>query len=284
MQNILPDTDSLTGGDQQRVVTVKLGGSTTDERSVIEQLSQDVAHLKQSGYSFIIVHGGGKEISREMDARGIRPKKVAGLRITDDATMEAVEIVMNRMNDEICGIMRSLGLSAVKVIGADGLLICDRKELAPSEEDGKEVLVDLKRVGAVRQVRSEILSEILRQGKVPVVAPYGQGDNGLSLNVNADTAAGSIAGATSKELILLTDVEGVALSDAEGRLADALTVAETRDLIDRGIIHGGMIPKIEACIHAIQCGVSTARIVNGFTDHPLRKVFSDNSIGTKILP
>jgi len=219
-----------------------------------------------------------------MAARGIMPKTVAGLRVTDDATMAVVENVMNQMNDEICGIMRSIGLFAVKVIGAEGLLICDKKEPVPSEEDGKTVLVDLKRVGAVRQVKSEILSDILRQRKVPVVAPYGMGNNGMTLNVNADTAAGSIAGATSDELILLTDVEGVVVSEIEGRLAHTLTVAETRGLINRGVIHGGMLPKIEACIHAIQCGVSAARIVNGFADHPLKRALSENSIGTKILP
>lgn len=284
MQNILPDAAGATDGDQQHIVTVKLGGSTTDERGVIEHLSQDVAQLRQAGYTFIIVHGGGKEISREMDARGIRPKKVAGLRITDDATMEVVELVMNRMNDQICSIMRSLGLPAVKVIGADGLLICDRKGPVPSEENGENVPVDLKRVGSVRQVRPEVLSDIIGQGKVPIVAPYGRGDDGMALNVNADTAAGSIAGATSEELILLTDVDGVVLSAAEGRLAETLTIAETMELIDSGTIHGGMIPKIEACIHAIRCGVSAARIVNGFADHPLKRTFSEDSIGTKIIP
>ncbi|HDP96154.1 MAG TPA: acetylglutamate kinase [Euryarchaeota archaeon] len=284
MQNILPDTAGLMNGGQQHSITVKLGGSTTDERRVIEQLSQDVAQLLQSGYAFIIVHGGGKEISRVMDERGIRPRKVAGLRVTDDATMAVVEQVMNKMNDEICSVMRSIGLSAVKVIGAEGLLICDRKGPVQAEESGKTVSVDLMRVGTVRHVKSEILSEILRQGKVPVVAPYGQGDDGMTLNVNADTAAGSIAGATSEELILLTDVDGVVASRAEGRPAHTLTVAETRDLIDKGVIHGGMLPKIEACIHAIECGVSAARIVNGFADHPLKRALSENSIGTKISP
>lgn len=267
-----------------RTVTVKLGGSAIDDEKVIHELAEDVAALLESGFRFIIVHGGGKAISREMEAAGISPVKVAGLRVTDDATMTVVEQVMIRINEKICAIFRQHGVVAKSVLGASGLLSCVRLSVSRRSDDGTDEPIDLGRVGRVRSVNPIELNEILSRGGTAIVAPYGRDDSGQTLNINADTAAGSIAGATSEEFVLITDVDGVRLQgDSCAQIAETLNIQEIERLIDGGVIREGMLPKVEACVHAIESGVKIARIVNGFGAAPLRSALSEQHKGTSIV-
>lgn len=268
-----------------RVVTVKLGGSAMDDEIVVHQLAEDISFLISPQLNFIVVHGGGKEISREMEIQGIKTVKVAGLRITDDATMAIVERVMSRINDRICGIFAEHSVRTEKVMGSDGLLLC--KKLAPVaiSQKGQKEHVDLGRVGEVERVFPEPLRRIIGKSIVPIVAPLGRSSDGLALNVNADTAAGSIAGASSDEFILLTDVEGVIVPGTDVvRVAESLRISDIRKLIEVGVIREGMLPKVEACIHAIESGVKSAMIINGLGDHPLKAALAGERIGTRILP
>lgn len=270
-------TESASG----KIITVKLGGSTADAETVLHQMAEDIAHLAKDNISFMIVHGGGKDISREMQAAGIEPVKIQGLRVTDDKTMTIVEKVMNQVNEHIREILIAHGIGAVKVIGSDGLLSCEKKKLfnAIGEETIREV--DLGRVGDNASVSAKFLEPIIAAGKIPVIAPIGRGPDGATLNINADTAAGSIAGAGADELIFLTDVDGILL-DEKQQIVKSLTVFEAKELMREKIIQGGMIPKIEACIHALNNGVQITRIMNGFADHPLEAAASKSAIGTII--
>jgi len=270
----------LTNYRKRRIVTVKLGGSAMDDEKVIRQLAEDMHQLMSDNLAFVIVHGGGKAITREMDAAGVTPMKIAGLRITDDATMTVVETVMIRINKHVCDVLNSLGVLAESVIGADGLLLCEKAPPADASDDR----IDLGRVGSVCEVNAEILMKIIAKNHVPVIAPFGKDASGTKLNVNADTAAGSIAGACSDEFILLTDVDGIYVgSHVDGEPMVELTLREIEELTQKGIIKDGMIPKTEACAHALKSGVELARIVNGLKDHPLLAIFSDNPVGTRII-
>lgn len=267
-----------------KIITVKLGGSTMDDRRVIRHLAEDVSYLQGKGLKFVIVHGGGKEISRRMAKAGVAPKKISGLRITDDRTMNIVEQVMKDTNDEVCAIFRNAGTSPEAIIGSDGLLICERKPPVAVKRGSSEEFVDLGRVGTVVRIESDIVFASIGKGYVPIIAPLGRDESGITLNVNADTAAGCIAGSCSEEFILLTDVDGIMLPvSGQIKLAKELRMQEIQELVAKGIITEGMLPKTEACMRALVSGVKMARIVNGMTDHALKAALSDNPPGTRIL-
>jgi len=264
---------------------VKLGGSAMDEESVIHVLAEDISSLLKQKLMFVIVHGGGKEISREMEVAGIVPIKVGGLRVTDAATMDIVERVMGRINERICQIFQEHGVKAEKVAGSDGLL--QSKKLPPMavHKGGVKRLVDLGMVGFVEKVHPEKLEALMGSGIIPIVSPIGRTAEGQVLNVNADTAAGSIAGACAEEFILLTDVEGVIVPGTDGpRIAEKLTLHQINKLIDARAIREGMLPKLEACVSAIENGVKSTRIVYGLGEHPLLDAMSPEPIGTQIVP
>jgi acetylglutamate kinase len=275
----------LAGHGYEKVLTVKLGGSTMDEESVIHALADDILSLLKRRIAVVIVHGGGKEISREMQNAGIATVKVGGLRVTDDATMAVVEKVMERINDRMCRILQEHSVEAQKVIGADGLLLCKKLPPMTVHEGGVKKQVDLGRVGFVEKVDPEILTTLIEHGAVPVVSPIGRTPDGQVINVNADTAAGSIAGACADEFILLTDVEGVIVPGTDGpRIASKLDLHQVNKFIDAGVIREGMMPKVEACVNAIENGVKSARIVYGLGEHPLLEAMSPEPIGTQIVP
>jgi acetylglutamate kinase len=273
----------LSQHSNRKIVTVKLGGSTMDDERAIRYLAEDVVYLQGKDLRFAIVHGGGKEITRRMADAGLTPKKVAGLRITDDATMEIVEEVMREANKEICSIFRSVGVVPEPISGADGLLVCERKPPVLVDDGGSKKFVDLGRVGQVVRVESHIVLEAIERGRVPIIAPIGKDKSGMTLNINADTAAGSIAGACSEGFVLLTDVDGIYIPGPNGaQLAPELRISEIQDLVAKGIIKEGMLPKTEACVHAINSGVKTAWIANGLKRYALRSVLSGQDHGTKI--
>ena len=239
---------------------LKFGGNAISGREDMERLSREVAQLVSDGSKVVLVHGGGPEISAEMERRGMSPKKVAGLRVTDADSLEVAEIVLRRINSEMTGCLVGCGLEAVGIPGYF-CTICTRKP--PVEIDGQTV--DLGLVGEVDSVDPSAIMDLLDQGIVPVVYPIGKDGEGRMLNVNADTmAAGIAAGIGADEMVAITDVPGILrdVSDPSS-LIEELDLAEVDRLIADGTISGGMLPKVEACRKALEAGAGAVRMVNG---------------------
>jgi acetylglutamate kinase len=257
-----------------KTVVIKYGGSAISqaERGTF---AVDAVLLKYIGLRPVIVHGGGPQIGATLERLGKRSTFVDGLRVTDDETMEVVEMVLcGKVNREIVALVQEGGGRAVGLTGNDGNMIRVTQRL----EDDR----DLGRVGRVVHVDPAPITAVAASGFVPVIAPIGVDDRGVTHNVNADEAAGAIAAALRAEkLILLTDVAGVL--DAEGRLVPALSAEEARKRMAEGTIRGGMIPKVECCIAALEAGVASAHIVDGRIEHALLlEIFTDGGVGTLI--
>ena len=257
-----------------KTVVIKYGGSTmstAESRAV----AVDAVLLKYIGLRPVIVHGGGPQIGAALERLGKKSTFVDGLRVTDDETMEVVEMVLGgTVNREIVSLVQEGGGRAVGLTGNDGNMIRVTQRLEPDR--------DLGRVGRVVRVDPAPIVAVASAGFVPVIAPIGVDERGVTHNVNADEAAGAIAAALSAEkLILLTDVEGV--KDAGGGLLPVLSVEQARKHIAEGTIRGGMIPKVECCIAALDAGVASAHIVDGRTQHALLlEIFTDRGVGTLI--
>ena len=246
------------------IYLLKFGGNAIGGRKDLDRLSNEIAGLIKEGAKIVVVHGGGPEINAALEKKGIVPKKVAGLRITDDATMEVVEETLKGINAEV---VDSLTKAGVTTIGIPGYHVtsCKKKEPYTALEDGKEVTVDLQNVGDVEEAFPEVIEDLLKAGVTPVVYPIGADDKGKHLNINADTmASGIAAGIKCKEMIQITDVPGILLdiNDPSSK-QNVLTLAQVDDLIAKGIISGGMVPKVEACRKALNAGVAKVRMVNG---------------------
>ncbi len=239
---------------------LKFGGNAIRGHDDMMRLSKEVAELVQEGCKVILVHGGGPEISEEMERRGMVPKKVSGVRVTDADSLEVAEVVLRRINSDMVSCLIENGLDA---IGMPGYLctVCTRK--APLVVDGEEV--DLGLVGEVSDTDPSSLEDLLAQGIVPVIYPIGKDADGRMLNVNADTmAAGIAAGAGCMEMVTITDVPGILMDvhDPSSKL-DTVSLARIDELIADGTISGGMIPKVEACRKALEAGAGAVRMVNG---------------------
>jgi acetylglutamate kinase len=257
-----------------KTVVIKYGGSTLS-KSESGLFAVDAVLLKYIGLRPVIVHGGGPQIGATLERLGKRSTFVDGLRVTDDETMEVVEMVLGgKVNREIVSLVQEAGGRAVGLTGNDGNMIRVTQRL----EDDR----DLGRVGRVVSVDPEPIVAVAAAGFVPVIAPIGVDERGVTHNVNADEAAGAIAAALAAEkLILLTDVEGV--RDAAGNLLPVLTAEEARKHVAEGTIRGGMIPKVECCIAALEAGVASAHIVDGRIEHALLlEIFTDRGVGTLI--
>jgi acetylglutamate kinase len=256
-----------------RTVVIKYGGAAMKDAALRASFAVDVVLLKQIGVRPVIVHGGGPQIGALLERLGRQSTFVDGLRVTDDETMEVVEMVLGgTVNREIVALVQQGGGQAVGLTGSDGGLIRARRR----HKDGQ----DIGRVGEVVAVDPAVIEAVAEKGFIPVVAPIGVGDDGLTYNVNADEAAGAIAQALRAEkLILLTDVAGVL--DAEGRLIRELSREQAREQMAGGAIRGGMIPKLECCIAALQGGVARAHVVDGRVEHAiLLEIFTDSGVGT----
>jgi len=232
----------------------------------------------------VVVHGGGPQISRTLQQMGIQSTFRGGHRVTDDATMDVVEMVLGgQINSEIVGLISEEGGRAVGLSGKDAQLVTARRK-APVQvtEDGQSVSADLGRVGVIDRVRPQLLKDLFDKGYIPVVAPIAKAENGEALNVNADTAAGKIAAAlAAAKFVLMTDVEGV--KDQNGELIRSLRAREAKSLIDSGVISGGMIPKVECALAAVDGGVEKVHIVDGRVMHALLlEIFTDEGIGSEI--
>lgn len=262
----------------RKVIVVKYGGSAMVDEELKKRVIQDVTLLKLVGFKPIIVHGGGKDISRMVERVGMTPQFVNGLRVTDAETMEIVEMVLNRVNKGLVQLVESLGVRAIGISGKDGgLLQVDKKY-----SDGK----DIGFVGQVKKVNAEILWDLLEKDFLPVICTVGLDDEFNSYNINADDAACAIAQAMEAEkLAFLTDIEGVYKDPKDPEtLISELTVSEAKDLITDGYIGGGMLPKLQNCIDAIESGVSRVHILDGRIPHCLLlEIFTNKGIGTAIL-
>jgi len=258
-----------------KTIVVKYGGHAMMDKELKASFARDMVLLKYIGIRLVIVHGGGPQIDTTLQAMGRTSNFVEGRRVTDDATMEVVEMVLaGSINQEIVGLVEQSGGRAIGLTGRDGHMLRVRRRL----QEGR----DLGRVGEIVEVDPTPIAAVAQAGFVPVVAPLGVDTSGLTYNVNADEAAGAIARALQAEkLILLTDVEGV--KDAGGQLVRRLTVAEARKLIEEGTIAGGMIPKIQCCVEALGGGVARSHIVDGRQLHAvLLEIFTDFGVGTLI--
>jgi acetylglutamate kinase len=268
-----------------RNIVVKYGGHAM-ENGVSENFAQDIVLMKMTGIDPIVVHGGGPQIGSMLARLQIPSTFVDGLRVTDKAAIEVVEMVLTgTINKQIVSGINAAGGRAVGISGKDGILVIARK-LERMKMDPKTLQsrpVDLGFVGVPEKVNAEVLSTIINSDLIPVVAPIGVGAKGETYNINADTVAGAVAGAmTAARLLLLTDVEGVL--DSDGKLIPHLTVAEARALIADGTISGGMIPKIETAIEAVEAGVSGAVILDGRIPHVLLlELFTEHGAGTMIV-
>jgi len=258
-----------------QTIVIKYGGSAMTEPDLRASFAVDVVLLKYIGLRPVIVHGGGPQIAETLVRLGIESSFVDGLRVTDDATMEVVEMVLGgKVNPEIVALVEQGGGRAIGLTGGDGGMIQVTKRL---HEDR-----DLGRVGEVVSVDPAAIAAVAEAGFVPVIAPIGVDADGVTHNVNADEAAGAVARALHAEkFILLTDVEGV--KDAQGRVISRLGVEEARKLIEVGTVREGMIPKIRCCIEALEDGVSSATILDGRVLHAvLLEIFTDGGVGTLI--
>ena len=262
----------------RKVIVVKYGGSAMVDENLKNQVIQDVTLLKLVGFKPIIVHGGGKEISRWVEKAGMEPEFVNGLRKTDAPTMEVAEMVLNRVNKSLVQRVQSLGVNAIGISGKDGGLLQVEKKLSNGQDIGF--------VGEVKNVNPRILWDMLENDFLPIVCPIGLDDDFETYNINADDAACAIAEAMGAEkLAFLTDIEGVYKDPKDSStLISELTVSEAKELISDGYIGGGMLPKLNNCISAIEKGVSRVHILDGRIAHCLLlEIFTNKGIGTAII-
>ena len=264
---------------------VKYGGHAMGQEHLARDFARDVVLLQQVGIDVIVVHGGGPQIKAMLDRLDIKSNFVDGLRVTDAATVEVVEMVLaGKINKEIVGAIQAAGGKAVGISGKDARLL-QAERLTRTRRDpatGAEEQVDLGFVGDPKLVDRSILDVLAGSGIMPVVAPVGAGADGQTYNINADTAAGAIAGAIkAKRLLMLTDVAGVL--DGEKKLLSWISVDRAKALIADGTISGGMIPKVETCLDAVEQGVEAATILDGRVPHALLlELFTEHGIGTQI--
>lgn len=262
----------------RKIIVVKYGGSAMVDDELKRRVIQDVTLLKLVGFKPIIVHGGGKEISKWVSKAGMEPKFINGLRVTDEQTMEIAEMVLNRVGKSLVSMVQELGVNAIGISGKDGKLLKVEKKLAGGEDVGF--------VGEVTEVNAKVLFDLLEKDFLPIVCPIGLDDEYNTYNINADDAACAIAKAVNAEkLAFLTDIEGVYRDpDDKSTLISELYVSEAYELLKSGNIGGGMLPKLNNCIDAIENGVSRVHILDGRIPHCLLlEIFTNKGIGTAIL-
>ena len=272
---------------ENHTVVVKYGGHAMGDAYLGEAFARDIALLKQSGINPIVVHGGGPQIGQMLEKMQIKSRFEGGLRVTDEQTMKIVEMVLaGSINKEIVAMINAAGEWAIGLCGKDGnMVFAEKAKKTVTDPDSNiERVLDLGFVGEIIGVDRTVLDLLARSEMIPVIAPVAPGRDGHTYNINADTFAGAIAGALgAKRLLFLTDVPGV--MDKNKEVQGELTVAQCKAMIADGTIAGGMIPKVETCIHAIEKGVEGVVILNGKTPHAvLLELFTEHGAGTLILP
>lgn len=270
-----------------KTIVIKYGGHAMVNEDLKKAVMQDVILMKLVGMHPVVVHGGGPEITGMLKRLNIESNFVGGLRITDEATMEIVEMVLvGKLNKEIVALINRLGGKAVGLSGKDANLIEAKQKLGKVRgEDGKVDLVDIGFVGDVTRINPGLVQNLMAEGYIPVVSPVGVGESGESYNINADYVAGELAASLKADkLILLTDVQGI-FEDFNDRdsLISELRLDDITGKISSGVISGGMIPKVECCADAINGGVNSAHIIDGRIPHSLLlEIFTDRGIGTMV--
>lgn len=270
-----------------KTVVIKYGGHAMTEESLKKAVLTDLVLMKYVGINPVVVHGGGPEINSMLKRLNISSQFINGLRVTDRATMEIVEMILaGKINKELVALLNTLGGRAVGLCGKDaGLFLARRKTAFAGNPGETKNAVDIGFVGEIERVDPELVITLLKENYIPVIAPVAAGADGESYNINADHAAGELAAALKAEkLVLLTDVEGVLKNMADkDSLLSVIKVKEVSQLISEGTINGGMIPKVECCVSAINGGVKTTHILDGRLSHSiLLEVFTDKGIGTMV--
>ena len=261
----------------RKIIVVKYGGSAMLDEQLKENVIKDVVLLKLVGFKPIIVHGGGKDISKWVSKAGMEPKFINGLRVTDAPTMEIAEMVLNRVNKSLVQMVEKLGVHAVGISGKDGGLLKVQKRIS----GGK----DLGFVGEITEVNPKVIMDLLEKDFLPIICPIGYDDNYDSYNINADDAACAIASAVHAEkLAFLTDTEGVfRVFEDKDSFIPTMTVTEAEEFVASGAATGGMLPKLTNCIQALMDGVSRVHILDGRIAHCLLlEIFTNRGIGTAI--
>jgi acetylglutamate kinase len=269
-----------------KTIVIKYGGHAMVDNDLKDKFAQDIVMMKYIGINPVVVHGGGPQIGELLKKFGKESKFIQGMRVTDEETMNIVEMVLvGTVNKEIVRLINRHGGNAVGLSGKDGNLISAEKYYL-NEEKAKHTppeIIDIGLVGKVKSINSSLIMSLTQNNFIPVIAPTGIGDNGETYNINADVVAGEIASALKAEkLLLLTDVPGVLGKDK--KLINTMTNKEALKLIDSGIVEGGMFPKIKCCLKALKGGVQKAHIIDGRLKHAvLLEVFTDKGIGTEIV-
>jgi acetylglutamate kinase len=267
-----------------QTVVIKYGGNAMIDETLKQSFARSVVLLKYVGVNPIIVHGGGPQIGKMLKALNIESHFRQGLRVTDDATMDVVEMVLvGKVNKEIVNLINLAGGRAVGLSGKDGMLIrAEKKELAVESADAPPEIIDLGMVGEVTSIETSVLKSLMATGIIPVIAPVGVDDEGRTYNINADSVAGAVAGAMrAKRLHLLTDVPGVL--DKDKNLIPSMTSTRAFQAIADGVVVGGMIPKLQCCLEAIMAGVEKVHIIDGRVENcVLLELFTACGIGTEI--
>lgn len=270
-----------------KTVVIKYGGHAMKDEALKESFAQDVVLMKYIGIHPVVVHGGGPQIGRMLDRVGKKSDFREGMRVTDEETMDVVEMVLaGKVNKEIVALINRHGGRAIGLSGKDGMLIEARKMhlFKYLGDDQPPEIIDIGLVGEVERVNVEILEVLEKSHVIPVIAPVGVGKSGETYNINADLVAGKVASALAAEkLVLMTDVPGVL--NAAGDLISTLSVAEAAELIQDEVLKGGMIPKVQCAMDAVQGGVKKVAILDGRIPHAvLLELFTDSGIGTEIVP
>jgi acetylglutamate kinase len=269
-----------------RIVVIKYGGHAMVDENLKRKFALDVVLLKYIGLNPVIVHGGGPQINEMLDRLQIQSSFVDGMRVTDEPTMDVVEMVLvGRVNKEIVNLIQGAGGRAVGLSGKDGGLIRARKLYMQRKKDADlpPEIIDIGAVGEVEAINPRVIETLDQGGFIPVIAPVGVGAGGETYNINADLVAGKVAGALAAEkLVLLTDVAGIL--DKDGTLLTTLRKGEVAGLIERGVIRGGMIPKVQCALDALEDGVQKVHVIDGRLEHAvLLEIFTRGGVGTEIL-
>ena len=268
-----------------KIIVIKYGGHAMVDDELKDMFARDVLLMKYVGIHPVVVHGGGPQIGGYLRKLGKESKFIQGMRVTDQETMDIVEMVLvGKVNKEIVGLINQHGGKAVGLSGKDGSLIRAEKYLLSAEKakDTPPEIIDLGLVGKVKEINASLIASLVKDGFIPVIAPTGHGDQGETFNINADIVAGAVAAALQAEkLVLLTDVEGVL--DSEKKLINTMSNAEALAMINDGVIYGGMFPKVKCCLKALRGGVKKSHIIDGRLKHAiLLEMFTDRGIGTEI--
>ncbi|MGD8572440.1 MAG: acetylglutamate kinase [Gammaproteobacteria bacterium] len=268
-----------------KTIVIKYGGNAMIDKTLKEGFARDIVLMKAVGINPVVVHGGGPQIGQHLSRIGKETEFVRGMRVTDSETMDVVEMVLGGLvNKEIVNLINRLGGNAVGLTGKDGDLIHARKMTftRDSPEMKASEIIDIGHVGEVQSIDPSVVNMLISGDFIPVIAPIGVGEDGLSYNINADVVAGKLAETLQAEkLMLLTNIEG--LLDKDGKLLTGLSAQQVDELIADGTIHGGMLPKIAAALNAVKSGVHTAHIVDGRVAHAvLLEIFTDEGVGTLI--